>query len=62
MTEREPQVKPQEKSSKPPRVDLPDIDDLIDRRQDDEISARNYNPWDDPEDLTTYMEPYQNDY
>lgn len=37
--------------------DIPiDLDDEIDRRQTEE-----YNPWNDPEDLTTYLEPYQND-
>jgi hypothetical protein len=35
-----------------------DMDDEIDRRAE----AETYNPWDDPEDLTAYLEPYQNDY
>ena len=25
------------------------------------LQEEKYNPWDDPEDLTAYLEPYQND-
>jgi hypothetical protein len=58
-----PEVKPQETEIKKPvqRYKMPDIDEIIDRRADDEMLGRGYNSWDDPEDLSTYFEPYQND-
>jgi len=42
-----------------PRVNLILIDELIENEIDRQPE---YNSWDDPEDLTTYLEPYQNDY
>jgi hypothetical protein len=35
--------------------------DLEMEKPDDCHQEKPYNPWDDPEDLTTYLEPYQND-
>lgn len=43
------------------RHQIPGVDEIIDRRADDEFSGRDYNQWDDSEDLSTHFEPYQND-
>ena len=56
MKETDPQT-PVEKPQ--PRVNLILIDELIENEIDRQPE---YNSWDDPEDLTTYLEPYQNDY
>jgi hypothetical protein len=58
MTEIEPQLKPVDILKVSPRVNLILIDEIKDRELDREPE---YNPWNDPEDLTTYLEPYQND-
>jgi hypothetical protein len=55
MKEAEPQVKPVEIKQPVVKQDLPDIDDLLDRREKNDF------PLDDYEDLGTYLEPYQND-
>ena len=58
MTEKDPQPIPVEIPKVSPRINLILIDEIKDRELDREPE---YNPWNDPEDLTTYLEPYQND-
>lgn len=43
------------------REDLPDIDDFLKAKRDEEMMGWDYRPNDDPDDITNYFEPYQND-
>lgn len=58
--EPKPLLKPEEKPTPPMSYGT-----MADFYLDDEIHRQeledDYNPWLDPEDLTTYLEPYQND-
>jgi hypothetical protein len=62
MIEQDPQIKPVQTEIKIPvkRIQIPDVDEIIDRRADSEMVG--YRPWEDPEDLDTYLDQYQNDY
>lgn len=61
MIEREP--KPPELPVAPPRIDLPEIEEIY-FDIDEEMHQRDAKRWDFPlddyEDLSNYLEPYQN--
>lgn len=63
MIEQDPKIKPVQPEVTPPvvRPRIPNIDDLIAQKEDEEMRGWDYNPCDDPEDLDTYMEQYSND-
>ena len=59
MIEQDPKTKPE---TPPVRTVLPDVDEQRDLEEDIKMRGWDYNPFDDPENLEAYLEPYQNDY